>query len=61
MGQYDLIIKGGTVATAVDTFKSDIAIQAGRIVALGHDLGHDLGPGNREIDAGGMLVLPGGG
>ncbi len=56
MGNFDLIVKGGTVATAADTFHSDIAIRDGRVAALGHDLGSAA----REIDAGGMLVLPGG-
>ena len=46
---FDLIVKGGTVATAADTFESDIAIRDGRIVALGHD----LGSADRDIDAGG--------
>ena len=56
MGNFDLIVRGGTVATAADTFRSDVAIRGGRVVALGHD----LGPADREIDAVGMLVLPGG-
>ncbi len=56
MSNFDLIIKGGTVATTADTFESDVAIRDGRIVALGHD----LGAADRNIDAGGMLVLPGG-
>ena len=56
MGNFDLIVRGGTVATAADTFRSDVAIRDGRVVALGHD----LGPADREIDAVGMLVLPGG-
>ena len=56
MGNFDLIVRSGTVATAADTFRSDVAIRDGRVVALGHD----LGPADREIDAGGMLVLPGG-
>ena len=56
MPEFDLIVKGGTVATAVDTYAADIAVRDGRIVALGHD----LGTATREIDAGGMLVLPGG-
>ena len=53
---YDLIIAGGTVATAADTFHCDIGIRDGRIVALGHD----LGAASRVIDASGKLVLPGG-
>ncbi|WP_322896356.1 dihydropyrimidinase [Yoonia sp. 67] len=53
---YDLIIAGGTVATAADTFSCDIGVKDGRIVALGHD----LGPASRVIDATGHFVLPGG-
>jgi dihydropyrimidinase len=56
MSDFDLLIKGGTVATAADTFQSDVAVRGGTIVALGHD----LGTADRTIDAGGMLVLPGG-
>ena len=56
MSEFDLVIKGGTIATAVDTYAADIAIRDGRIVALGYDFGSAI----REIDAGGMLVLPGG-
>ncbi len=52
---YDLVIKGGTVATAADTFVADIAIVDGRIAAIGSDL-----KGVRDIDARGLLVLPGG-
>ena len=53
---YDVVIRGGTVATASDTFACDVAIRDGRIVALGHD----LGPAAELIDATGKLVLPGG-
>ncbi|MGF1651332.1 MAG: dihydropyrimidinase [Hyphomicrobiaceae bacterium] len=53
---FDLCIRGGTVATASDTFKADIGITDGRIVALGTD----LGTARDVIDATGRLVLPGG-
>ena len=53
---FDVVIRGGTVATASDTFACDVAIRDGRIVALGHD----LGPAAELIDATGKLVLPGG-
>lgn len=53
---YDLVIRGGTVATAADVMEADIAIAGEEIVAIGRE----LGPGRREIDAGGRLVLPGG-
>jgi dihydropyrimidinase len=52
----DLVIKGGTVATASDTFKSDVGIRDGRVVALGEALGEAL----EVIDARDRLVLPGG-
>ena len=36
---FDTIIRGGTIATASDTFTCDIGITSGRIAALGDDLG----------------------
>jgi dihydropyrimidinase len=56
MSGFDLIIAGGTVATASDTFRADVGIRDGRIVALGEGL---TGAG-QTIDAAGYLVLPGG-
>ena len=56
MNPFDLVIRGGTVATAADTYPADVGIRDGRIVALAHDLGE----GDDEIDATGKLVLPGG-
>ncbi|MGR3719915.1 MAG: dihydropyrimidinase [Paracoccus sp. (in: a-proteobacteria)] len=53
---FDLVIRGGTVATACDVFKASIGIRDGRIVALADDLPR----GAEEIDATGKLVLPGG-
>ena len=55
MSEYDLVVTGGIVVTAADTFRADIGITAGRIAALGTALG-----GNRTIDAIGLLVMPGG-
>src|SRR5271155_6141727 len=56
MSDFDLVIRNGTVATAADTTTCDIGIKDG-VVAM---LGKNLGPGAREIDASGKLVLPGG-
>src|SRR5918993_1907967 len=53
---YDLVIRGGTVATDVETIDADVAIRDGGIAALGKS----LAGGTREIDARGKLVLPGG-
>ncbi|MGH8682725.1 MAG: ethylammeline chlorohydrolase, partial [Burkholderiales bacterium] len=52
--ELDLVIRGGTVATAARTFTSDVGVRDGRVAALGERLA-----GKREIDARGKLVLPG--
>ena len=51
---YDLVIKNGTVVTAVATTLADVAIQGEKIAAIGQSLS-----GDREIDATGKLVTPG--
>ncbi|MGA7261361.1 MAG: amidohydrolase family protein, partial [Stellaceae bacterium] len=56
MSEYDLVIRGGIVATAADATLCDIGIKVGAVAALGKN----LGSGTREIDATGRLVLPGG-
>ena len=35
MSRYDLIIRGGTVATATDTFDADVAVKDGKVAAIG--------------------------
>lgn len=52
---YDLVIKGGTIVTAADTYDADIGVNGGKIAALGTGL-----EGRDTIDATGKLVLPGG-
>ena len=56
MAEFELVVRGGTVATAADVVRADIGITGGRITALGAALPR----GRREIDAEGKLVLPGG-
>ena len=56
MKQFDLLIKNGTIYTAVETFNADIAVKDEKITAIGQNLGN----AERVIDAEGMLVLPGG-
>ena len=51
---YDLVIKGGTVVTAVTTFTTDIGINGDTIAAVGQNL-----RGKRQLDATGKLVTPG--
>lgn len=54
---YDIIMRGGSVAdgTGRAPFVADIAIDGGRIVAIGEIDGH----GHEEIDATGLIVTPG--
>jgi dihydropyrimidinase len=54
--QFDTIIRGGTVVTAADTTRCDVGIRAGKVCALGIDLGQAA----EVVDASGKLVLPGG-
>src|ERR1700736_1908716 len=53
---FDTIIRGGTIATAADTFSCDLGIRGGVIAALGSD----LGTAGEIVDATGKLILPGG-
>jgi dihydropyrimidinase len=56
MAQFDLVIRGGTLVTAADTYAADLGIVDGRIETIGRD----LPAGHEEIDARGRLVMPGG-
>lgn len=52
----DLLIKGGTVVTATEKYKADVAVKDGKIVAVGKDLEVEA---KKVVDAAGRLVLPG--
>lgn len=56
MSTFDLVIKGGTVATSGGVTRCDIGIRGGRIAALAEN----IVDGERVIDATHRLVLPGG-
>jgi len=56
MQQLDVTVRNGTIVTATDTFRGDIGIADGRIVALSER----LPTGTQDVDATGRLVLPGG-
>jgi dihydropyrimidinase len=53
---YDLVLRNAHAIGAGDAQRCDIGVRGGRIVALAER----LGPGRRELDAQGRLVLPGG-
>ena len=52
----DLLIKGGTIVTAKESFAADVAVKDGKIVAIGKDLPFEA---EKVVDASGRLVLPG--
>jgi N-acyl-D-amino-acid deacylase len=56
--RYGLVIRGGTIidGTGAPAVEADLAIDAGRIVAIGKNLRDE---GAVEIDAHGMVVAPG--
>ena len=56
MGDFDVAIRGGTVVTASDVMLCDIGIKDGRITALADSISGAMS----EIDATGLLVMPGG-
>lgn len=51
---YDLVIKNGRIVNADASFEADVAVQNGRIAALGTGL-----EGAKTVDATGLLVAPG--
>jgi dihydropyrimidinase len=57
VSDFDRVIRGGVVVTASDAVRADVGIRGETIVALGLDLETS---GAEVIDAGGLLVTPGG-
>src|ERR1700758_3882242 len=55
---FDTIIANGRVATATDTYTSDVAISGGKITAIGQNLPRENA--GKIIGAAGKFVLPGG-
>ena len=56
MKSLDLILRGGTVVTDIDSRLADIGIQQGQIVAIGRDLASSA---RETIDAAGLHIFPG--
>src|SRR5690242_1340737 len=53
---FSTVIRGGTVVLPTGVARADVGIRGETIAAIGQD----LGPGEREIDATGRIVAPGG-
>lgn len=53
---HDVVIRGGTIVdgTGKPAFTGDLALAAGRVAAVGKD----LGSAKKTIDADGLLVTP---
>jgi dihydropyrimidinase len=54
-GQLDLVVRGGTIVTADGRTDADVGVRKGRIAQIGGAM-----TAARELDARGLLVLPGG-
>jgi len=52
---FDLVIRGGTIVTADETFHADIGVAGGLITHIG-----EVPTGKHEVDATNQLVFPGG-
>ena len=58
MQHSGVVIRGGEIVTALETYRADIFCKDGVIAAIGPDL--DVPQGAEVVDAGGQLVFPGG-
>jgi dihydropyrimidinase len=54
-----ILVKGGTVVTAVDSARADVYCENGTVTAIGSNLSALKQRGDRELDASGKLVIPG--
>jgi allantoinase len=56
MGDFDLIIRGGTVVTPAGPVAADLGVAGGQVRALGPDVS---GAGQEVVDAAGLHIFPG--
>lgn len=56
MGEYDLVVRGGTLVTGSGQFRVDVCVRGGRVVALTSDPDVEA---DRVIDAVDKLIFPG--
>src|SRR6186713_1244014 len=53
-----VLLKGGTIVTADQTYRADVLCADGKIAAIGEKL--DAPARGEVVDAGGQIVMPGG-
>ncbi|MFW9944812.1 MAG: dihydropyrimidinase [Candidatus Sifarchaeia archaeon] len=58
MVELDLVVKNGTVVTAVDEFVADVGVYDGKVALIAKDIA--AGPDTQLVDAKGKYVFPGG-
>ena len=58
LAAQEILISGGAVVTSEGRFDADVRVRDGAVVEIGAGLA--AGAGARTIDAGGLLVMPGG-
>ena len=56
MPQFDLAIRGRTIATGADVVRCDVVVADGRITSLARD----IADAREVIDASELLLMPGG-
>ncbi|MGA0598271.1 dihydropyrimidinase [Enterovirga sp. CN4-39] len=54
--EYDLVVRGGLLAGPMEVFEAEIGVKDGVIAAIGRGLRR----GREEVDAKGLIVMPGG-
>lgn len=54
-----MVVRGGTVCTPAGLRRADVRVEGGVVVAISPDVG-PVAPGGEEVDARGLLVMPGG-
>ena len=61
MAEERILIRGGTVidGTGRPGYQADVAVEGGRIVAVGDEASEPAGGPSRVLDAGGQVVAPG--
>lgn len=52
-----IVLNGGTIVTAADTYQADVRIEGEKIVAMGHEIKQ---PEDQVINVDGCLIFPGG-
>ncbi len=56
MPEFDLAVRGGTIATTSGSYRADTGVKDGHVISIGERIESVT----REVDDSGLLVMPGG-